>query len=601
LADFLKMTDKEKLEQYNPERTISSSFTRTPGRRSLGIATGVLCFILSLFFYYGTVLGVQLKRTALLDLGPYTDAVEYFAQAKAMLRDGWPSIQIGYDKLPSRYPPGYPALMLPWLKVLPQQDAVLAPFRTNQTIGLLLLLAVFGFYTYLAMPMTGGFAALLLATLPSFFTFCRSSMSEMGASLFVVLAFMSAYLGLKEESRWKIYASAVFLGLSLNIRIQSLFFAPLLLAMALFPVRGMRLRWFLHCAAIPIVFLLAASPVLVLNIIQFHSPLKTGYDFWVPYWSEHHLLFSVRYIPYNVAALWREFALYPNGYHTANIFGTGTSFVAAFIILICVGFFFIRITRYTSCSLLACLTFLLVMLSHNYILVDTRYYLPLLIILIAVAVLPVTWAAKNLFYAKRIIPALAIFVVFAAACLGYPSRSGYNTVQTDRSQAWDALNFTNPPSRSVRFRAVEQLIDRVGEQPGIVLSDIDPVYLNALLPNQLVAAPLDEMHNYRYSELWRYGKSEALAFAQKGLAAALPVYALFVPQKEMTSQLSRLPTISGYRWSTAENPSDAMILKLTADVAEQNPDLKIKVTDVTMPPVQNRPAPINALTSSSRN
>src|SRR5215475_4948437 len=33
-----------------------------------------------------------------------------------------------------------------------------------------------------------------------------------------------------------------------------------------------------------------------------------------------------------------------------------------------------------------------------------------------------------------------------------------------------------------------------------------------------------------------------------------------VPQKEMTSQLSKLPTMSGYRWSTAENPSDAMIL-----------------------------------------
>ena len=27
-----------------------------------------------------------------------------------------PSIQIGYDKLPSRYPFGYPALMLPWLQ-----------------------------------------------------------------------------------------------------------------------------------------------------------------------------------------------------------------------------------------------------------------------------------------------------------------------------------------------------------------------------------------------------------------------------------------------------------------------------------------------------
>jgi glycosyltransferase involved in cell wall biosynthesis len=31
-----------------------------------------------------------------------------------------------------------------------------------------------------------------------------------------------------------------------------------------------------------------------------------------------------------------------------------------------------------------------------------------------------------------------------------------------------------------------------------------------------------------------------------------------VPQKEMTSQLSKLPTISGYRFSTAKNPTDAI-------------------------------------------
>ena len=35
---------------------------------------------------------------------------------------------------------------------------MLAPFRTNQSLGLLLLLAVFAFYAYLAMPLTGGFA-----------------------------------------------------------------------------------------------------------------------------------------------------------------------------------------------------------------------------------------------------------------------------------------------------------------------------------------------------------------------------------------------------------------------------------------------------------
>jgi hypothetical protein len=106
--------------------------------------------------------------------------------------------------------------MLPWLKIFPA-DAVVAPFRTNQTLGLLMLLMVFAFYVYLAMPLTGGFAALLLATLPGFFTFCRSSVSDLSASLFVALAFMFAYLGFKEERRWKLYLSAVLLGLSLNI------------------------------------------------------------------------------------------------------------------------------------------------------------------------------------------------------------------------------------------------------------------------------------------------------------------------------------------------------------------------------------------------
>jgi hypothetical protein len=33
--------------------------------------------------------------------------------------------------------------MIPWLKVLPQRDIILAPFRTNQTIGLLLLSRLF--------------------------------------------------------------------------------------------------------------------------------------------------------------------------------------------------------------------------------------------------------------------------------------------------------------------------------------------------------------------------------------------------------------------------------------------------------------------------
>src|SRR5213596_390428 len=334
---------------------IKANFTTVP------FAGGALLFLCALTFYYFAVLRIDYSKTMLLDLGPHPDATEYFAQAKALGRNAWPYIQIGYDKLPSRYPPGYPLLMLPWLKLLPGGDVVLAPFRTNQTLGLLLLLAVFAFYAYLAMPLTGGFAAILLATLPGFFTFCRSSLSDISASVLIVSAFMFGYLGLEEERRWKIYLSAIFLGLSLNIRAQSLFFAPLLLAMALFPVRGNRLRLLLHCASLLVVFALAASPMLVLNTIQFHSPFKTGYGFWVPYFydfsgahfSGKPLLFFLQYIPSNAVFLWRELCLDPQGFTAANIFGTGTCFVAAFVLLICAGLCFVWPSWFVSCAFLA--------------------------------------------------------------------------------------------------------------------------------------------------------------------------------------------------------------------------------------------------------
>jgi hypothetical protein len=523
---------------------------------------GAILLFCALIFYHFAVLRIDYAKTSLLDLPPSPDAPEYFAQAKALLKDGWPSIRIGYDKLPPRFPPGYPAVMLPWLKILPAAESILAPFRTNQTLGLFLLLAVFGFYTYLAMPLAGGFAALLLATLPSFFTFCRSSMSEISASALIVLAYMFAYLGLKEEARWKIYLSAVFLGLSLNIRGQSVFFAPLLLAIALFSAGEKRFRWVLHCAAVFSVFILAASPVLILNTIQFHSPFKTGYQFWLnPPQIQISKIFFIYYIPRNAAMLWREFVLRPHDYTTVNIFGTGTSFVPAFILLIFAGLFFVRVSRFAICAFLASFTFLIMTLVFQT--VDARYYLPLLMLSVAVAVLPVTWAEKGLFKRKQVVVAIGIFVLFTAACLGYPSCSGFYRRQTGRSQAWDALHFTTPPVRSTRFAAQRYLLEKCGSQPGIVLSDIDPVYLSALFPEHLAAAPIDGNHPYQFSQVWHYGRPEALALAKRRLTQSLPVYALFTSPAEMTSQQSRLPAVPGYEWRIiSDSDASAVILKL---------------------------------------
>ena len=82
------MTAKDKLGDYGPTETISPCLPTGPRRFSLQVATGTFCFVLALLFYYGAVLRIEFNRTELLDLDPYPDAVEYFAQANSMLKDG---------------------------------------------------------------------------------------------------------------------------------------------------------------------------------------------------------------------------------------------------------------------------------------------------------------------------------------------------------------------------------------------------------------------------------------------------------------------------------------------------------------------------------
>ena len=123
--------------------------------------------------------------------------------------------------------------------------------------------------------------------------------------------------------------------------------------------------------------------MLILNTIQFHSPLKTGYDFWDPYFSQNHLLFRLRYIPTNAATLWRELTLQPRGYYAANIFGTGTSFVPAFVGLVCTGLFFIRLNWFVGCAFLAGLSSFAAWRCSYLFGRDGRFYLPLLILLVA--------------------------------------------------------------------------------------------------------------------------------------------------------------------------------------------------------------------------
>ena len=104
------------------------------------------------------------------------------------------------------------------------------------------------------------------------------------------------------------------------------------------------------------------------------------------------------------------------------------------------------------------------------------------------------------------------------------------------------------------------------DAPGIILSDIDPPYLNALLPKPFVAAPIDGNHNYRFSRLWHYGKAQAGELVANGLDRGTPVYGLLLPSKDVDQDIKRLPLIQGYSWKRSEKSNvRAVIVTLTKD------------------------------------
>ena len=553
-----------KFKETDPRKVILSSFASIQRRFSAGMTTGVLCFALSLLFYYGAVLRIDFKRTDLLDLGPYPDAVEYFAQATSILKEGATTIQIGNDKLPSRYPPGYPVLMLPWLKLLPHNE-VLAPFRTNETIGLLLLISGFVFYVGIRRPLAAGLASLLLATQPAFISFSRSSISDLSGGAVMVLAFALVYLGLAWRRRLLIYCAATVLGLSLCIRPQLLFFAPLLIAMSLFPANVSWTRWFIHCCLALALFAVAASPYFIVNTLQFGHPLKTGYEFWIPALADKQAAFSFHHVPRQGGMIWSEITASWNQFRVANLFGTGTYVVPAFIFLSALGLAFVRVRRFEISAFLAGIVYIMATVTYTY--VEGRFYIPVFFLLVPLAVLPAEWAVGEALKRSFSVWSVGVLAVFLLSCIGYPSQSGFPP-KSGRSQAWDALHYANGNGKSLRYEAQKEFSRIFRGEPGIVLSDIEPPYLNALLPKLFVAAPIDGKHDYCYSRVWHYGKAEAVQLVENGLRRASPVYALLLPSKDVDQDIKRLPLIQGYRWKRSnETDTAGVIVTLTKDTS----------------------------------
>jgi hypothetical protein len=304
--------------------------------------------------------------------------------------------------------------------------------------------------------------------------------------------------------------------------------------------------------------------------LEFGHPLKTGYEFWVSAFADKPVPFSLHNIPGQVAMIWSEVTASWEQFRVANLFGTGTYIVPTFVFLSTLGLVFVRGRRFEIAAFLAGTTYLVATITYPF--VEGRFYIPIFFLLVGLAVLPVEWAVNEALKKRFSILSFAVLVVFLLSCIGYPSQSGFKP-KGGRSQAWDALHYENRSGKSPRYEAQKEFLRSFRDAAGIVLSDIDPPYLNALLPKPFVAAPLDANHNYCYSRRWHYGKAEALQLVQSSLDHAIPVYALLVSSKDADQDVKRLPLIEGYSWKRSEKSNTkAVIMTLTKDAVPSTLD-----------------------------
>ena len=201
----------------------------------------------------------------------------------------------------------------------------------------------------------------------------------------------------------------------------------------------------------------------------------------------------------------------------------------------------------------------------TYTYVEGRFYIPIFFLLVTLAVLPAEWAVGQALKGRVSVLGVGVLAVFMLSCIGYPSQSGFKP-EGGRSQAWDALHYANGSGKSPRYEAQQEFVRMFRDAPGVVLSDIDPPYLNALLPKPFVAAPIDGNHNYSYSRMWHYRKPEAAQLVANGLGRGTPVYGLLLPSNQVDQDIKRLPVVQDYSWKRSNGTDTAaVIVTLTKD------------------------------------
>ncbi|MBN8548962.1 MAG: glycosyltransferase family 39 protein [Deltaproteobacteria bacterium] len=379
-----------------------------------------------------------------------SDSVEYAVAAERMLNQGTYSLQIEGHNLPPRYAPWFSALF-----IVPSM--ILTSPNLGNSIWPILVFAMLGVSIAFCVGrrLSGNWGGILSAFAvlldPGYRYFSKFPMTDVPSAVLVllILTLCLVVTTRKEKSDWSFLTLGVLCALVASLRITSVLVVVPVLWAAVFAVekKGMLKRLLL--ALSPVLFFFAVQAVYQLAI--FGSPLRSGYEFWVPWpYDFFSKVFSLNYLATNLATL---------SLHTPTVL---------FVVLFLAGwpvlrekqgaarldreafFRFFRLVGYFAVPLVA--------LYLLYFYSTSRFYLPM-----SVALYALIGSFIGAFLGpieKHRVPALVCLLVIAAGAAG-----------------WRSSAPIDPPAR----RIAADIMARTTANDALIVTGLDPVYLEPLV------------------------------------------------------------------------------------------------------------------------
>lgn len=506
--------------------------------------------LLAAGYVYLAVLAAPAAITVERAAAPWPDGAEYLDAAVSLVRDGTYRIHLAGEAHPPRYPFGY-SLPVAAALALGAEPAA-APHLVNRVAAAALLVLLGLILWRRGRRLEAGLTVLLLATLPAFVILGRSPLSEVPSVLLVTVGVYLLYGYGRGAPPARGAWGALVLGLCVCFRTSNLFLVAFVPA-AVVARRGLGARGAVRqLIVLGSFFALGVAPLLVYNAIALGDPLATGYAYWVPYW-EASRAFGLQFVEPNLEYYWRELIEAETTTTTASVYGLGSYFTPWFVLLVAVSLCGLRSCRRLWPFALAALGYAATMMLYFYL--DARLLLPLMVLALPLAAV----GFGDLWRRSPDVGKIALGALLALAV------SGLQLGSVVEGRRFEALALLDPPEEAApAHRAVARFERLAKPRDPLVLTDMAPPYVHALVAEGALVAPLFDDHLYRHNpQVFVFKRAARADLVARALEQGREVWAL-THAHDIFEVQAFFTAPAGHGWEIVSADGTAGIARLVA-------------------------------------